>query len=159
MGDNFDCTLGDDPASKVTYSRVVKATKDEAGAFSDAKKTATYTTKITIYNKHAFPIPNIIVKDIIPTTEDKQAKVILRLPEGLADAKDGEDVVVNKDTKLKVGWEKLVDGKGGEKEGKYQWNGSIKAKDKLELEAKWEVKGPADTWYAEIVTGGLFGKS
>lgn len=94
-------------------------------------------------------ISDLIARDAIPTCDDKRVKVILRKPEGLADAKEGELVTVNKVEEVKVGWEKLVDGKGGEKDGKFEWRASVKAKDKVTLEVQWEVKAPADTFWAE----------
>lgn len=144
-GDNFDCTLGDDPATKITYSRTSRTVKADGGAFSEGMNTTTYTTKTTIHNKHTFAVPDLVVRDVIPTCDDKRAKIILRKPEGLADTKDGQELVVNKETGLKVMWEKLVDGKGGEKQGKFVWKGSVKAKDKIVLESQWEVKVPSDT--------------
>ena len=155
MGDNFECTLGDDPATKVTYTRTSRVTKNEGGAFTEATHTTTHTTKILIHNKHAFVLHDLVVRDVIPTCEDKRTKVVLRKPDGLAHAKDGQEVTLSETGGVKVKWEKLVDGKGGEKEGKFEWLGSVKAKDKLALEAEWEVKGPADTFFAEFVEGGF----
>jgi hypothetical protein len=83
-------------------------------------------------------------------SDDKRAKVILRKPEGLADAKDGQ-VVDLKDDGLKVSWEKMADGKGGEKEGKFEWRWKVDGGAKVMLEAKWEVKAPADVNWAETV--------
>jgi len=160
MGDNFECTLGDDPATKVTYSRTSHVVKNEGGAFVEAMHTTSYITKITVYNKHTFVVPDLVVRDVIPTCDDKRVKVLLRKPEVLAGAKDGEEVLVDKEKGdgLKIMWEKLVDGKGGEKEGKFQWKGSVKAKDNLMLEAQWDVKGPADvTWVESIFQPGHTG--
>ncbi|KAG6855766.1 hypothetical protein H0H87_011135 [Tephrocybe sp. NHM501043] len=141
-GENFDCTLGDDAATKVTYSRSSGTVKSDAGSFSEAQNTTTYTTKIMIYNKHGFLLPDLLVRDAIPTIDDKRAKVILRMPEGLADAKDGEEVTVKGEGDVvRVGWT-------GEKEGKFAWRVNVKAKDKVVLESRWELKAPADTlWY------------
>ena len=153
MGDNFNCTLGDDPATKVTYFRTFRVVKNEGGAFVEETHTTSYTTKITVYNKHTFVVPDLVVRDVIPTCDDKRVKVLLQKPEGLANAKDGEEVLVDeeKEDGPKIMWGKLVDGKGGEKEGKFQWKGSVKAKDKLELEAQWDVKGPADVSWVESI--------
>lgn len=72
------------------------------------------------------------------------------------DAKDGEFVTVKDDddedkksTGLKVGWEKLVDGKGGEKEGRFEWKWKVDAGKKVSLEAQWEVKATADVNWVE----------
>jgi hypothetical protein len=152
MGDNFECTLGDDPATKVTYVRTTRTVKDEVGSFAEAKHTITYNTTISIRNKHAFVLPDLVIKDAVPTCDDKRAKVILREPEGLADTKAGKEVTVNKTTGLKARWEKVVDGKGGEKDGMYEWVGSIKPKDSIYMTAKWELKAPADLVYTEYIS-------
>ncbi|KAG6864236.1 hypothetical protein C0991_011155 [Blastosporella zonata] len=144
-GDNFDCTLGDDAATKVTYSRTSRTVRSDAGSFSEAQSTTTYNTKITIYNKHGFALPDLVVREVVPTVDDKRAKVILRKPEGLADAKDKEVAVKVGEDVVKVGWEKL----GGEKEGKFSWRGNVRAKDKVVLESEWELKAPADTYWQE----------
>ncbi|KAF5379823.1 hypothetical protein D9615_005794 [Tricholomella constricta] len=149
-GDDFDCTLGDDAETKVTYSRTARTVKSESGAFTETTNTTTHMTKITIYNKHTFAIPELVVRDAVPTCDDKRARIILRKPEGLADAKDGEEVDIKGEAEgLRAMWGKLVDGKGGEKEGKFEWRTGIKAKDKVMLEAQWEVKAPADSYWAE----------
>ncbi|KAG6872729.1 hypothetical protein C0995_007132 [Termitomyces sp. Mi166 len=148
-GENFGCTLGDDAAMKVTYSRTARTVKSEAGSFSEAQNTTTYTTVITIENKHGFALSDVVVRDVVPTVDDKRAKVILRKPEGLADSKDGEEIVVGKGGQQvgKVAWEKQVDRKGGEKEGKFAWKASVKAKETVMLESQWELKAPADGTY------------
>lgn len=65
-------------------------------------------------------------------------RVILRKPEGLADAKDGEEIDL-KDG-LKVSWEKS----GGEKTGKFEWKGKVESNAKVSMESRWEVKSPAN---------------
>lgn len=48
-------------------------------------------------------------------SDDKRVSVILRTPEGLANAKDGEVVALKQNGNgLEVAWEK-------EKQGKFQW--------------------------------------
>jgi hypothetical protein len=76
-------------------------------------------------------------------SDDKRIKVILRKPDGLADAKDGKWLDLKKDG-LKVGWGKMVGGKGGEKEGKFEWLWKVEAGAKVTLESEFEVKAPAD---------------
>ncbi len=150
VSDTFTCTLGSDASSKVTYSRTSKTVKSSGGAFSEVTNTTTYTTTISIHNKHQFHISDLIVRDIIPTCEDKRVKVVLRKPEGLADAKEGEWVDIGKEG-LKVGWEKVVDGKGGEKDGKFEWRWKIGSGAKVKLEAEWEVNAPGEIAWVETV--------
>jgi hypothetical protein len=129
----------------VSYSRKSRTVKSSAGAFAEVSNTTTYNSTIIVHNKHQFPITELIVKDVVPLSSDSRVKVILRKPKGLAEAKDG--VLVDMHDGLKVGWEKLVDGKGGEKEGKYQWLWKVDAGAKVSLEAEWEIKSTGDmTW-------------
>lgn len=80
--------------------------------------------------------------------------MILRKPKGLADSR-GEDVVKLSDG-ITVAWWKTEDGKGGEKEGKFEWRGSVGSGSKVAFEAEWEVKAPADVVWVESY--GLFGR-
>jgi hypothetical protein len=148
-GDTFICTLGVDPATKVSYSRSARTVRSAAGTFAEAFHTTTYTSKIIIHNKHAFTISELVVRDVVPTCEDKRVRVILRKPEGLADAKDGQ--VVDLKDGLKVGWEKVADGKGGEKEGRFEWLWKVDAGSQVKLEAEWEVKAPDHVKWVESV--------
>jgi hypothetical protein len=147
-GDDFGCTLGDDASAKVTYERTSKTTKSDGGTFSEVTNTTTHTTKISIHNKHQFPIDDLIVRDVIPTCEDKRLKIVLRKPKGLADKKDGEWVDLTEDG-LRVGWERVVDGKGGEKEGRIEWRWKVDTAAKVDLHAEWEVKAPGEFSWVE----------
>ncbi|GLB44778.1 putative protein with domain of unknown function (DUF4139) [Lyophyllum shimeji] len=112
--DTFTCTLGTDPATLVSYTRASRTAKDEArGAFAEPRNTTTYTTTITLRNKHAFGLEEVLVRDVVPTCDDKlpRVRVVLRKPAGLADAKDGESVSVDVSAgdgtgKATVQWEK-----------------------------------------------------
>ncbi|KDQ50394.1 hypothetical protein JAAARDRAFT_42021 [Jaapia argillacea MUCL 33604] len=172
-GDTFTCTLGIDSALRVSYSRKSRTLKDSSnaffGAFSEQFTTTGYTVLTTIENKHTFDIEgDLVVRDIIPVTEDKQVKVVLRKPEGLAEAKEGEVVVVgsaaggkgkekeggegregNGNGNVKVRWSKVKAGRGGEKEGKFEWICAVKAGEEITLMTRYEVKAPADDQYEE----------
>ena len=69
-----------------------------------------------------------------------------------SDAKDGEEVAVETDgdgKDVKVRWSKVEDGKGGEKDGMYEWVCGIAAGKKVQLEAQWDVKAPESTRWEE----------
>ncbi|KAH0585650.1 hypothetical protein H2248_008872 [Termitomyces sp. 'cryptogamus'] len=156
-GENFKCTLGSDVAMKVTYTRTAHTVKSQAGHFTEARNTTTYTSVITIYNKHDFALSDVVVRDAVPMVDDKRAKVILRKPEGLADTKDGEEATVYRaDQEVgKVAWEKPVDGKEEEEEGKgkFTWKVNIEAKNEITLESQWDLKAPADGTHWQEVMG------
>ncbi|KAJ6577798.1 hypothetical protein B0H19DRAFT_1218221 [Mycena capillaripes] len=149
-GDTFTCTLGDDVATKVTYARSSKTVRSHGGSFQEVFNTTTYNTKITIHNKHPFSLTDLVVREIIPTSDDKRAKVLLRKPEGLADAKDGQ-VVKLTPPGLKVMWGKTADGRSGEKDGRFEWVWSVDGGAKVALEAQWELKAPTDIAWVESV--------
>ncbi|KAF8155336.1 hypothetical protein K438DRAFT_1687435 [Mycena galopus ATCC 62051] len=149
-GDTFTCTLGSDVATKVTYARSSKTVTSQGGSFQEVFNVTTFSTKITIHNKHPFPLTDLVVRDIIPTCDDKRAKVLLHKPEGLADAKDGQIVKLTPPG-LKVMWGKTWDGRAGEKDGRFEWAWSLEGGAKAVLEAEWELKAPADVSWVESV--------
>lgn len=150
MGDTFECTLGDDASTKVTYSRTSRLHTSTGGSFAEVTTTTSHNTTITVHNKHNFPITDLVVRDVIPTCDDKRVKIILRKPVGLADAKDGRVIDVAGTDGLKVGWEAKVDGKGGEKEGKYEWKWQVESGAKVTFLSEWEIKAPGDTAWTEV---------
>ncbi|KAJ8482397.1 hypothetical protein ONZ51_g5383 [Trametes cubensis] len=161
MNDSFACVLGVDTALKLSYNQTSKTEHEPRRNFAEPQKTTTRTVLTTITNRHPFDIPKLVVRDAIPLgNEESKLTVVLRKPVGLAETKEGQDVVVKLDMKgegdakttAKVRWQDMVDGKGGEKDGLYEWVCTIPAGRKVVLEAQWDVKGPSDTqWNEEIV--------
>ena len=77
---------------------------------------------------------------------------MLRKPEGLARAKDGEEVAVvleGEARDVRVRWTEVEDGKGGEKDGIYEWVCSVPGGETVRLEAKWDVRSPGDLQWGE----------
>ncbi|KAF9557100.1 hypothetical protein CPC08DRAFT_725306 [Agrocybe pediades] len=147
-GDSFECTLGDDPSTRVSYKRSFKTVKSETGAFSGKTTTTTHTTKISVHNQHRFPITPLTIREAVPLAYGQPVSVILRKPERLAEAKDGE-VVDLKDSGLAVGWTKVDNGSGGRKEGKFEWTCSIDSGAQVMVEAEWDVKSAGDDEWME----------
>jgi len=150
VNDTFTCTLGSDALSKVKYSRSSNTLKSFGVAFSEVTNTTIYTTTISFHNKNQFPISDLIVKDVIPTCEDKRVNVVLRKPAGLADARGTEWVAIGKEG-LKVRWKKVVDGKGDEKEGTFEWRWKIGSGAQIKLDAEWDVNAPGDIAWVEMI--------
>ena len=82
------------------------------------------------------------------SNESEKVLVTLRKPDGLADAEDGQEVAVftetNPDNKTKtsVRWANIEN-------GIYEWVCNIAAGKKVELEAEWDVKAPANLRWTE----------
>ncbi|KAI0327019.1 hypothetical protein GY45DRAFT_1437237 [Cubamyces sp. BRFM 1775] len=100
MNDSFECVLGVDTALKLSYSQTGKTEHEPRRNFAEPQKTTTRTALTTISNKHPFDIPKLVVRDAIPLgNEDSKLTVVLRKPVGLAETKEGQDVVVKLDMK------------------------------------------------------------
>ncbi|THH11349.1 hypothetical protein EW146_g8074 [Bondarzewia mesenterica] len=147
-GDTFDCTLGPDSSTRITYTRQSKLTTAQASAFTEQFNTTTYTSRVTVHNQHNFALGTFIIRDALPVSDDeKRVKVILRRPSVLAEAKEGEKCDV-KDG-LKVRWMKAKDGKGGRKEGMFEWIWNVDAGKEVTIETEWDVKASADVRWVE----------
>ena len=161
-GDVFSCTLGADPATRIRYSRTAKRADDSGAAggrsaFSEQWAATTYRSRTTVTNRHPFAC-ELVVRDGVPVSEDeKRVSVVLRHPEGLAKMGQGEGGVVlsakdcgrEGDGEQRVRWCKVVDGKGGKKEGLFEWVVEVGAGEELTIETEWDVKAPVSLRWIE----------
>ena len=119
---------------------------DPARSFVDASKT-TCMTRTTIFNGHTFDVAGVVVRDVLPQG-DAEANIVvtIRKPQGLDFAKEREDVTLQdsvvdgEEASMKARWTKVEDGKGGKKDGMYEWVCEVQAGQKAELEEEWTVK-------------------
>ena len=167
MNESFTCVLGIDTSLKVSYQTKSRTEHEPKRSFAEPSKTTTRTVTTTITNGHSFDLSGLVVRDAIPLGNDEaNIKVALRQPEGLAQAKDGEEVAVvlspatnvagdsePERQEAKVHWTRTENGGGGEKEGLYEWVCEVKAGKKVRLEAEWEVKAPSSLrWEEQLST-------
>jgi hypothetical protein len=136
------------------YTRNTKKTKASTHAYAEQYAITTYTARVSISNAHAFALDNIVVRDAIPVSEEDQgARVILNRPTVLVEANDGEDKEVDsvEGSKGKVRWTKRESdtGKGGLKQGMFEWACKLDAGEKITFEAEWIVKAPTDLQWIE----------
>ena len=155
VNESFECVLGVDTALRVTYHTNARTVHEPARSFAEPTKTTTSTVVITVANKHTFDVAGLVVRDTIPLgNEDAKIKVMLRKPDGLALAKVNEEVEVALEStsevkEARVRWGKVEDGKGGEKDGMYEWVCAIPAGQKVQLETEWDVKAPGELKWEE----------
>ncbi|PIL32379.1 hypothetical protein GSI_05625 [Ganoderma sinense ZZ0214-1] len=159
--ETFTCMLVIDPSLKVSYQSEFRTVHEPKRNFTEPFKTTTRTVTTTITNGHSFDVTELVVRDAIPLGNDEtNIKVALRRPDGLAQAKDDEEVAValhgsgeardsEKQGAARVRWVWTEKGDGGEKEGLYEWVCQIKAGKKIRLQAEWEVKAPGDAQWEE----------
>ncbi|KAI0695487.1 hypothetical protein C8T65DRAFT_584266 [Cerioporus squamosus] len=155
VNESLDCVFGIDTALRVTYSQKSHTEHEPGRSFAEPTKTTTRTITTTATNGHVFDIETLVVRDAIPLgNEDANIKVMLRKPDGLAQAKDGEEVTVSLEGEVKKArarWSKVENGKGGEKDGVYEWVCTVPAGKKVTLEAEWTVKAPSNVKWEERV--------
>ncbi|KAH9174781.1 hypothetical protein EDB89DRAFT_2227940 [Lactarius sanguifluus] len=145
-GDTFHCTLGADPATRIRYARTRARPSVRAAA-------------------------HWCCRDAVPVSEDgERVNVVLRRPAALADLEQGEELEVGAEDeeeeekeegevrperraapRRKVRWCKLVDGKGGRKEGLFEWVVDVGAGEEVTIETEWDVKAPVSLRWIESV--------
>jgi len=175
-GDVFNCTLGMDPATRIRYARTSKRADEHGGgagersAFAEQWAATTYRSRTTVTNRHPFVLRALVLRDGVPVSDDeKRVSVVLRRPEGLAELAQGEELkVCTKDGtregegegegegeeeeeggKRTVRWSKVVDGKGGKKQGLFEWVVEIGAGEEVTIETEWDVKAPVSLRWVE----------
>jgi uncharacterized protein (TIGR02231 family) len=171
-GDVFSCTLGADPATRIRYSRKSKVADEQAGsaarersAFAEQWTATTYRSCTTVTNRHPFALRALVLRDHVPVCEDeKRVSVVLRQPKGLAELAQGDELKVcakdgeregeegeGEDGKRTVRWSKVAGGKGGKKEGLFEWVVEIGAGEEVTIETEWDVKAPVSLRWVESV--------
>ncbi|KAH9847843.1 hypothetical protein C2E23DRAFT_740832 [Lenzites betulinus] len=160
----FSCVLGVDTSLKVKYQQSEKTEHEQRRNFAEPRKTNTRTKTTKIVNQHPHAVTELFVRDAVPlSNEEAKIAVTLCKPAGLAEVTEGDAVDVKFEDEqegvtAKARWTKVVDGKGGEKDGLYEWECSIDPGKKITLEAQWDVKGPENLEWSEVYRGGLFGQ-
>lgn len=172
-GDVFSCTLGVDPATRIRYARTSKRADEHGGgaarersAFAEQWAATTYRSRTTVTNRHPFALRALVLRDGVPVSDDeKRVSVVLRRPEGLAELAQGEELKVcakggtregegegegeEEGGKRTVRWSKVVDGKGGKKQGLFEWVVEIGAGEEVTIETEWDVKAPVSLKWVE----------
>ncbi|KAH9174779.1 hypothetical protein EDB89DRAFT_2241545 [Lactarius sanguifluus] len=143
-----------------------------ARAFSEQWASTAFASRMTITNSHPFALRELVLRDAVPVSEDgERVNVVLRRPAALADLEQGEELEVGAEVgggakeagegevrperrtvpRRKVRWCKLVDGKGGRKEGLFEWVVDVGAGEEVTIETEWDVKAPVSLKWIESV--------
>ncbi|KAH9008637.1 hypothetical protein EDB83DRAFT_489714 [Lactarius deliciosus] len=173
-GDTFHCALGADPATRIRYARTSrradKPPDAAARAFSEQWASTAFVSRTTITNSHPFALRALVLRDAVPVSDDgERVNVVLRRPAALADLEQGEELEVGAEDeeeegeegevrperraapRRKVRWCKSVDGKGGRKEGLFEWVVDVGANEEVTIETEWDVKAPVSLKWIESV--------
>ncbi|EJD04807.1 uncharacterized protein FOMMEDRAFT_80022 [Fomitiporia mediterranea MF3/22] len=149
----FMCTLGPDPALRIKCTRMPPIVTTSGSLYVAQTKITTYKICTIIQNGHSFPVTRLVVHDAAPstgeTTDNKEIKVVVKLPEGLAEAApdavvDVPNASVPGKSSVKVHWER----KSGVKEANYVWLVDLGPGEEVNLEAEYKVRAPEDyVWH------------
>jgi hypothetical protein len=154
--EKFRCTLGADPALRITYARKPRVFTTTTTAFSAQTNCSTYHVTTILQNTHSFAVKDVILRDVVPLSPDIQGvnignllqsiRVVLKEPRGLSEARPETNIVAeNKSSRNNVGssvhvrWEGTV----GDKSGKYEWVASVGAGEEVKVEAVIEIHAPS----------------
>jgi len=147
-GDTFDCTLGMDTSIRVSHELTESSVTSVPSSFVEQYTTTTYVSTTKLHNRHTSDYPvDIVERSSIPiaSANDPRIKVFLKGPKGLAESEEGEEVDLGRADGFRVKWGKDVeDTKGGQKDGKFIWYGTISPCEEVVLVSEWEVRAPFD---------------
>ncbi|KAH8115728.1 hypothetical protein DFH11DRAFT_1507331 [Phellopilus nigrolimitatus] len=83
--ESFSCSLGVDPAVRITYHPQSKKTKTTGGTVLTTKmKTVTFEQAITVKNSRLTRLPRLLIKDHVHVSRDAKIKVNVIEPKGLS---------------------------------------------------------------------------
>lgn len=139
-GDSFKCSLGRDYSIRVTFSTKSKRLPSQGGLFSAVENKILYTVTTVVKNTKESKVRGMIVRDVVPTSENNAVKVVLTKPKRLAEMEEGEELEV--EAGVRVHWCKAVGDIGGMKEGRLQWIVDLNGKEEKTLVLEWEVVTP-----------------
>ncbi|KAH9948604.1 hypothetical protein B0H21DRAFT_890433 [Amylocystis lapponica] len=159
VNESFTCTLGADPALCIARTRTRRARGDTLHPFPEPTNRTTFTVRTVVANRGTRAVPALVVREVVPLSEDGRISVVLKQPNGLAEAKDGEDVVVEdeestrggRETQKRARWGKVVDGRGGEKAGVFEWISAVDPGESVTFVAEWEARAPVSVAWEEVV--------
>ena len=114
---------------------------------AEPTQATTCAVTATITNGNTLDIQELIVRDMVPVGKGN-VRVRIQEPAGLAQAKNGEAVVVpvgDGTRQATVRWSNVEGEKDGlrrRKSGMYEWVCAVEAGSKLELKTEWDVRAP-----------------
>ncbi|TDL17687.1 hypothetical protein BD410DRAFT_794164 [Rickenella mellea] len=149
--ETFSCSLGADPAVRVTYHPQSTKTKTKGNVLSAKLTSTTYEQRISIKNTRLTPIPRLIIKDQVPVSRDERVKVSVSEPKDLQTT--NKTGVVSPSVRVKHGvtaqWasrdndsESVANGGGDPNLGLIEWICQIQPNTNLDVNLAWEVTAP-----------------
>jgi hypothetical protein len=150
--ESFSCSLGVDPAVRVTYHPLMKKHKTLGTWPAARSESVLHTRRITIKNTRETALRLLTLKDQIPLSADDQIKINLIEPGSLnASSNKGTVRGAALDRGVSVRWAQVnEDGTGGDAEnGIVEWLCQIGAGASISAMLIWEVIAPLNFEWAQ----------
>ncbi|KAH8115713.1 hypothetical protein DFH11DRAFT_1301174 [Phellopilus nigrolimitatus] len=159
--ESFSCSLGVDPAVRVTYYPQSKKTKTTGGTVLTTKmKTVTFEQAITVKNSRLTRLPRLLIKDHVHVSRDAKIKVTVLEPKGLSAGGKGKAVTFQNGVVARwvqrggddVGEAKVSQDESSAEsaQGLLEWVCDIEPGATVDVNLIWEVSAPPLTeWVNE----------
>ncbi|KAH8115703.1 hypothetical protein DFH11DRAFT_1543173 [Phellopilus nigrolimitatus] len=159
--ESFSCSLGVDPAVRITYHPQSKKTKTTGGTVLTTKmKTVTFEQAITVKNNRLTRLPRLLIKDRVHVSRDAKLKVNVLEPKGLSAGGKGKAVTLQNGVAARwvqrggddVGEAKVSQDESSAEsaQGLLEWVCDIEPGATVDVSLVWEVSAPSDTeWVNE----------
>ncbi|KAH8115721.1 hypothetical protein DFH11DRAFT_1834901 [Phellopilus nigrolimitatus] len=155
--ESFSCSLGVDPAVRITYHPQSKKTKTTGGTVLTTKmKTVTFEQAITVKNSRLTRLPRLLIKDHVHVSRDAKIKVNVIEPKGLSvGGGRGKAVALQNGVVVRCvqrGGDDIGEARSYEEEsslesaqGLLEWVCDMEPGATVDVSLVWEVSAPAYT--------------
>lgn len=156
--ESFACSLGVDPAIRITYHPQTKKVRTSGGSvlssFSAKTKTTTFEQSISVKNTRLSKVHRLLLKDQIPIASQADLKVTLFEPSGMVPSgkgNNGKNCVHTLSEGIQVHWAPKKDSDVPEEElsmdqaqGILEWIIEMAPGSNVDVKLSWEVVAPVD---------------
>ena len=133
-----------DTSVRVSHEMTESSVTSLPSSFVEQYTTTTYVSTTKLHNRHTGDYSvNVVERSSIPiaSEDDSRIKVFLKGPTGLAESEEGKEANLERRDGFKVKWERdMEDTKGGQKEGRFIWYGSISPGEEVVLVSERDVR-------------------
>lgn len=150
--ESFPCSLGVDPAIRVTYHpRTTKSRTSGNGILTVKTDNTNFEQKITVKNTRLSNIPKLVVREQVPVSRDAKIKVAVLEPKGL---QRGKENIIKEGIAIRWANWKAIEGGDLSNEasedvdmesaqGMLEWICNIEPSASIDLTLAWEISAPS----------------
>lgn len=158
--ESFSCSLGIDPALRVTYHPQVKKVKTTGGTYGFGSKytTTSFEQAITIKNTRRTAVHPLVVRDQVPISRDERITIKVAEPKELLDsggkptvrAAGATGTIVTPRWALRDDQEDKPEATGEKDKGLVEWIIDLEAGTNVDVKLAWEVSAPLGLEWTKV---------